>query len=135
DWKKVHAPIPVLREITDEILTPISSTSDEEVFRVREIVEAHHPHSRFHIASSNLMLDLDGKRLRETLDKRIQSQVNSSDVEVIRNLASVPRVDAVSHSLFEHEDPCHFLGSKGPNAESSCQRTVSSASETYHEAC
>src|SRR6266550_422402 len=120
DWKKVHASIPVLCEISDEVLTPIPGTGDYEVFRVGEIVEAHHPHSCFQIASRDLILDSDGKCLREMLDKRIQGQVDSSDVEVIRNLASVPCIDSVSHSLFKHEDPCHLPGSNSPNAERSC---------------
>ena len=120
DWKKVHASIPVLCEITDEVFTPISGACDEEVFRVSEIVEAHHPHSCFQIASRYLMFDLDWKGLRETFDDRIQGQVNGSDAEVIRNLPGMSCIDSVSHSLFEHEDPRHLPGPNSPNAERRC---------------
>ena len=128
DGQQVDAAVPVLREIPDRQLAPVAGARDEVIERVRDEIQAGHPHPWFDVRQRQPGPDvhLVGRRdrklaARQRLDRlpqiahepvvgRRQVEADRGDPEMVRRQPRVRLVIGVA--VTGHHDPDHMTGGR-----------------------
>src|SRR5437879_8860297 len=109
NWEEVNASITILREVSDQILTSVSSSRDEQVFRVGDEVKSCHPTSSLEVSDRHSIPRLDREISQKRIEDFVYRKFQRFNLEFSRQFFGVPRISTLHSLLLEKKKSSHFF--------------------------